>query len=299
MRLQYERNALVQENPQAKARKKDIVTRIQQLKDQVKKLAKDRPDDDPLKLKMKSSPPRSAAERKRASRMNQSVQANKAELESSRGRMATPEAKERTRLRVSRLRESRKDEEQSVNLHATLGQKRVKRLQLAKGKSLPTVEPLKLLKIPKEQLSGVISSRAGCRTSRAPGAERRGYHGQLLKVSPPSQDSASPEAVCGTSRASEDSASPEAVCGTSRASEDSAHPEAVCGTSRASEDSASPEAVCETSRASEDSAPPEAVCGTSLASEDSAGGSGARVSILHILIKFTIFCTLFLVEWCT
>ena len=58
--------------PNASARNKEMIKQIQDLQNLVKKFAKGRPKDDPLKLAFKSSPPMSDAERKKASRMAQS-----------------------------------------------------------------------------------------------------------------------------------------------------------------------------------------------------------------------------------
>ena len=72
VRLQFEKNSLMRQYPNASARSKEIVKQIQDLQNLVKKFAKGRPKDDPLKLAFKSSPTKSDTERKKASRMAQS-----------------------------------------------------------------------------------------------------------------------------------------------------------------------------------------------------------------------------------
>ena len=68
VRLQFERNLLVAKYPNTSDRNKQVVSQIQQLKDRVKKIAKRRPKDDPLKLAFKSTPAMSAAEKMHAFR---------------------------------------------------------------------------------------------------------------------------------------------------------------------------------------------------------------------------------------
>ena len=129
--LQFERNSLLSQYPIATARTRDVVKRIQNLYNLVKKMEKGRPEYDALKLPYKSPIPMSAAERKKASRLAKTTEAKQKELEEDRLRKAKPAERERTRLRVARLREGRKN----VSLQSTSGQKRVKHLMLAGDKS--------------------------------------------------------------------------------------------------------------------------------------------------------------------
>ena len=165
VRLQVERNALVQEHPNAKARTKEVRARIQHLKDMVKKLAKDRPADDPLKIMFKSTPPMSPAERMRASRMAKSTEEKAKERENDRLRKATPKERERTRLQVARFREGRKN----VSLQATPGKKRVK-LAGDKSHQAGVSSPGGVRPLPKKSKSGSEQQQSfagvGCSSSQ-------------------------------------------------------------------------------------------------------------------------------------
>ena len=55
VRLQVERNQLLQLFPQSESRVKEVLKRIQQIKNRIKKLAKGRPKDDFLKIPFKST----------------------------------------------------------------------------------------------------------------------------------------------------------------------------------------------------------------------------------------------------
>ena len=103
VRLQFEKNLLVSQYPKLSDRKKDVVKRLQDLKNILKKIEKTRPVDDPLKLPFKKTTS-TAAERKRTSRMAQSNETKQKELESDRRRKETNEEREKARLRMSRLR---------------------------------------------------------------------------------------------------------------------------------------------------------------------------------------------------
>lgn len=108
VRLQFKRNSLVRQYPNVSARNKEIVNRIQHMKDLVKKFSKGRPKDDPLKLPFKSTTTMTTAEKKRASRMAKTNEEKQKELESNRRRMATPEEKEKTRKRMATPEEKEK-----------------------------------------------------------------------------------------------------------------------------------------------------------------------------------------------
>ena len=100
MKLQVERNQLLQLFPQSESRAEEVLKRIQQIKDRIKKLAKGRPKDDLLKIPFKSTQPKSAAERKSAERGNKSLEAREREREDDRKRKASPEDMEKTKRRM-------------------------------------------------------------------------------------------------------------------------------------------------------------------------------------------------------
>ena len=68
VRLQFERNSILSQYPNVSSRNKEIVKRIENMNNMLKKMIKSTPMDAALKLPFKSAP-KSAAERKRESRM--------------------------------------------------------------------------------------------------------------------------------------------------------------------------------------------------------------------------------------
>ena len=120
MKLQVERNQLLQLFPQSESRAEEVLKRIQQIKDRIKKLAKGRPKDDLLKIPFKSTQPKSAAERKSAERGNKSLEAREREREDDRKRKATPDyrardaARKREKRREKRIGREKEDESPRV-----------------------------------------------------------------------------------------------------------------------------------------------------------------------------------------
>ena len=120
MKLQVERNQLLQLFPQSESRAEEVLKRIQQIKDRIKKLAKGRPKDDLLKIPFKSTQPKSAAERKSAERRNKSLEAREREREDDRKRKATPDyrardaARKREKRREKRIGREKEDESPRV-----------------------------------------------------------------------------------------------------------------------------------------------------------------------------------------
>ena len=120
VRLQFERNELLQLFPNSESREEHITKKLQKIKDRVKKLAKNRPTDDILKLPFRSGQPKSAAERKSIERKNKSVEAREKEREDDRKRKASPGQMEKTNKRrkapdyrerdAARKRERRREE---------------------------------------------------------------------------------------------------------------------------------------------------------------------------------------------
>ena len=100
VRLQVERNQLLQLYPHSESRAEEVLKRIQQIKNRIKKLAKGRPKDDFLKIPFKSTQPKPDAERKSAERRNKSLEAREREREDDRKRKASPENMEKTKRRM-------------------------------------------------------------------------------------------------------------------------------------------------------------------------------------------------------
>ena len=78
----------MQQYPKASDRNKEIVKKIQDLKNLVKKFAKGRPKDDPLLLPFKQTATMTTAEKKAASRVAKTIEEKQKEIESNRNRKA-------------------------------------------------------------------------------------------------------------------------------------------------------------------------------------------------------------------
>ena len=63
LRLQVERNELVLQFPDTKSRGEEVLKTLQRIKNRLKKLAKDRPVDDVLKLPLRPDQSKTGAER--------------------------------------------------------------------------------------------------------------------------------------------------------------------------------------------------------------------------------------------
>lgn len=109
VRLQFERNSLIRLFPNSEDRDEDMIKRIQKIKDRVKKLAKNRPTDDVLKLPFKSAQPKSAAVRKANERKKKSLEAREKERENDRKRKASPEELEKTKKRLKTPENRKRD----------------------------------------------------------------------------------------------------------------------------------------------------------------------------------------------
>ena len=107
VRLQVERNQLLQLFPQSESRAEDVLKRIQQIKDRIKKLTKGRPKEDLLKIPFKSTQPKSGAERTSAWRRNKSLEAREREREDDQKRKASPDYRARD---ANRKRKKRREE---------------------------------------------------------------------------------------------------------------------------------------------------------------------------------------------
>ena len=99
LRLQVERNELVLQFPDTKSRGEEVLKTLQRIKNRLKKLAKDRPVDDVLKLPLRPDQPKTGAERINSYRRNMSKEARDKEREENRKRKASPEELERGRKR--------------------------------------------------------------------------------------------------------------------------------------------------------------------------------------------------------
>ena len=99
VRLQVERNQLLELFPDSESRAEEVLKRIQQIKNRIKKLSKGRPKDDLFKIPFKSAQPKSAAERKSAERRHKSLEAREREREDDRKRKASPQQLEKGRER--------------------------------------------------------------------------------------------------------------------------------------------------------------------------------------------------------
>ena len=111
LRLQVERNELVLQFPDTKSRGEEVLKTLQRIKNRLKKLAKDRPVDDVLKLPLRPDQPKTGAERINSYRRNMSKEARDKEREENRKRKASPEELERGRKRKKTPEELEKAKE--------------------------------------------------------------------------------------------------------------------------------------------------------------------------------------------
>ena len=111
LRLQVERNELVLQFPDTKSRGEEVLKTLQRIKNRLKKLAKDRPVDDVLKLPLRPDQPKTGAERINSYRRNMSKEARDKEREENRKRKASPKELERGRKRKKTPEELEKAKE--------------------------------------------------------------------------------------------------------------------------------------------------------------------------------------------
>ena len=111
LRLQVERNELVLQFPDTKSRGEEVLKTLQRIKNRLKKLAKDRPVDDVLKLPLRPDQSKTGAERINSYRRNMSKEARDKEREENRKRKASPKELERGRKRKKTPEELEKAKE--------------------------------------------------------------------------------------------------------------------------------------------------------------------------------------------
>ena len=111
LRLQVERNELVLQFPDTESRGEEVLKTLQRIKNRLKKLAKDRPVDDVLKLPLRPDQSKTGAERINSYRRNMSKEARDKEREENRKRKASPKELERGRKRKKTPEELEKAKE--------------------------------------------------------------------------------------------------------------------------------------------------------------------------------------------
>ena len=111
LRLQVERNELVLQFPDTESRGEEVLKTLQRIKHRIKKLAKDRPVDDVLKLPLRPDQPKTGAARINSYRRNMSKEARDKEREENRKRKASPKELERGRKRKKTPEELEKAKE--------------------------------------------------------------------------------------------------------------------------------------------------------------------------------------------